>query len=64
MMKSTLIVVAVLSLALTGCSKFHNSAVGQVVVKDVPLEEQEHLLDEYVGRTAWTRTTLEDLTDR
>ena len=33
----------------------------QVVVKDIPLQEQKDLADEYYERSAWTRIVLEDI---
>lgn len=63
MTKKALTIVGLIALVVTGCSKFNTKTVKNVVVKDVPLEQQEDLLDKYVGRMAWTRTTLEDLTE-
>lgn len=37
------------------------SSVKNVVVKDIPLEEQERVLKEYKDRTVWTRVVLQDL---
>jgi hypothetical protein len=37
------------------------SSVKQVVVKDIPLEEQEAVLEKYKDRFAWTRVTVQDL---
>lgn len=37
------------------------SSVKQVVVKDIPLEEQESILKEYKDRIVWTRVVLQDL---
>lgn len=51
-----LLLVAPLVLVAAACS-----TVKQVVVKDIPIEEQKALLEEYVGRSAWTRGVLEDL---
>lgn len=37
------------------------STVKNVVVKDVPLEEQEIILKEYKDRYVWTRTVIDDM---
>jgi hypothetical protein len=63
-MRRIVVAIAVFAVALTGCSKFKTSNVTRVIVKDIPLEEQQMLLDKYVGRVAWTRMTLDDLTER
>ena len=42
--------------ALVACSSVKN-----VVVKDIPLEEQELILKEYKDRIVWTRAVLQDL---
>ncbi|HEU4366167.1 MAG TPA: hypothetical protein VFT13_11970 [Candidatus Krumholzibacteria bacterium] len=42
--------------ALAACSSVKN-----VVVKDIPLEEQELILKEYKDRIVWTRAVLQDL---
>jgi hypothetical protein len=39
------------------------SSVKKVVVKDIPLEEQERILTEYKDRIAWTRLVIADLGD-
>lgn len=39
------------------------SSVKKVVVKDIPLEEQEALANEYHNRVAWTRLVITDLGD-
>ncbi len=48
--------IAALAAVATGCS-----GVKQVVVKDIPLEQQKALLEKYRGRSAWCRTVLEDM---
>jgi hypothetical protein len=65
-MKKVLIAVAVVCLAAVGCSKLKGvtKVYERMVTKDISLENQEKLLEKYVGRKAWTRTTLEDLTER
>jgi hypothetical protein len=45
-----------IALTLTACSSVKN-----VVVKDIPLEEQQDILKEYKNRIVWTRVTLQDL---
>jgi hypothetical protein len=44
--------------AASGCS-----SVKKVVVKDIPLEEQERILGEYKDRIVWTRLVIADLGD-
>lgn len=39
------------------------SSVKKVVVKDIPLEEQEAVLDKYKDHDAWTRVTIHDMGD-
>ncbi len=48
----------VVALAALGCS-----GVKQAVVKDIPLEDQQQLMKEFGGRSAWTRGVLEDVGD-
>lgn len=38
-------------------------SVKKVVVKDIPLEDQEAVLDKYKDRLVWTRVTLHDMGD-
>jgi len=45
-------------LAVAACSSVKN-----VVVKDIPLEEQERIMKEYKDRTAWTRLAIADMGD-
>jgi hypothetical protein len=48
-----------------GCSSIKGvEKVKTVVVKDVPLEDQIALTEKYKGKHAWTRGTIEDLTER
>ena len=65
-MKKVLIAVAVVCLAAVGCSKLKSVAkvYDKMVSKDISLEDQKMLTEKYHGRKAWTRTTLEDLTER
>lgn len=57
-MKKIIIMLVLLQMVL-GCS-----FVKEKVVKDVPLEQQEMLLEKYQNRVAWTRQILEDLKQR
>lgn len=58
-------VIAAVALGSVGCSKIKSvDSVTSVVVKDIPLEAQLSLMDKYKGRHAWTRGTIEDLTER
>ncbi len=41
-----------------------NRLYNKVIAMDITLEEQQMLLEKYGGRKAWTRTTLEDLTEK
>lgn len=43
---------------------FSCSSVKHVIVKDIPLQDQEALLEKYKNRKAWTRIILEDLSQR
>ena len=66
MLKYVVIGVAAVAVAFgVGCSNVKNvKKVKNVVVKDVALEDQLSLLEKYQGRHAWTRGTIEDLTER
>src|SRR5512134_2080951 len=44
--------------AMSACGSMKN-----VVVKDIPLQEQEAVLDKYKDRHVWTRVTINDLGD-
>jgi hypothetical protein len=48
----------VCALAIVACS-----SVKKVVVKDIPLEEQEAVLAKYKDRMVWTRVTIHDMGD-
>jgi hypothetical protein len=63
-MNKVVVAVGVLAVLLVGCGKLKTESVRRVIIKDIPLEEQNMLLDKYVGRSAWTRTRIEDLTER
>jgi len=63
-MKRILVAIAVCTVAVTGCSNFGGDKVARVINKDIPLEEQQALLDKYVGKSAWTRMPINDLTER
>lgn len=54
-MRKLLLVVPLL-LLLGACSGYK-----KVVVKDIPLEEQQEVMTEYKNRSAWTRGVLEDI---
>jgi hypothetical protein len=51
-----LLLIAPLVLVLASCS-----TVKKVVVKDIAIEDQKTLHDEFVDRSAWTRGVLEDM---
>lgn len=57
-MKKIIVLLVLLQIVL-GCS-----FLKKTVVKDIPLEEQNMLLEKYDNRTAWTRMILEDLKQR
>jgi hypothetical protein len=57
--------VAIVGVSVVGCSSMKGvDQVKSVVVKEIPLEDQLALFEKYKGRSAWTRGTLEDLTER
>lgn len=39
------------------------SSVKHVVVKDIPLQDQEQVMDKYKDRNVWTRVTIHDMGD-
>jgi hypothetical protein len=53
-----LIFLLLAAVAVVSCSSVKN-----VVVKDIPLQEQEAVLEKYKDRVVWTRVTLHDLGD-
>ncbi len=57
-------VFAVLTGLIAGCGKLRTDTVKRVIVKDIPLQDQNMLLEKYIGRSAWTRMPIEDLTER
>lgn len=64
-MKRLFVAIGVLAAVSTGCSGIKGVPnVKHVIIKDIPLEEQQMLLEKYRGRVAWTRGLLEDLTER
>jgi hypothetical protein len=64
-MKTFVIAATALAVLSTGCSNMKTTeGVKNLIVKDIALEDQEMLLDKYVGRTAWCRVVLENLTER
>jgi hypothetical protein len=58
MQKVLLIITCAAFAALSACS-----SVKKVVVKDIPLQEQEAVLAKYKDREVWTRVTIHDLGD-
>ena len=56
-MKKPFFILPLLLIAV-GCSQ-----VKTQVVKDLPIEDQNTVLDEYKDRSAWTRTILDDVGD-
>lgn len=66
-MKKLIIAVAVVTaaFALSACSAVKKAGnVTKAMGTDLRLEEQEALNNKYVGEFAWTRGTIEDLTER
>ncbi len=65
-MKKVLIAVVLVSLAAVGCSKLKSvdNLYDKVISMDITLEERQMLMEKYGGRKAWTRITLEDLTEK
>ena len=55
MVKRYIILLAVVLIILPGCKAVNT------VKKDIPIEQMDSLEEEYIGRTAWTRTLLIDL---
>ncbi|MBN1884438.1 MAG: hypothetical protein JW876_02795 [Candidatus Krumholzibacteriota bacterium] len=56
MMKRSLLLLLVATVALGGCT-FYN----RVIDKDLSLDEMDALKEKYTGRTGWTRSLLDDL---
>ncbi len=48
-------------LALVAVVAFSGCAVKNNIVKDIPIEEMDQLNEEYLGKTAWTRSLLLDI---
>ena len=65
-MKRILILALVLCIAALGCGKFKSvgDAYNKVVSMDISHQDQEMLNEKYVDTYAWTRTVLEDVTER
>lgn len=65
-MKRITVMIALVALASVGCSKIKSvdKLYDKVIAMDLTLEEQEMMLNKYVGKNAWTRTTLEDLKEQ
>ena len=57
-MKKLILALVAATVAVAACS-----TVQKVVVKDLPLQEQEAVLAKYKDRTVWTRVTINDLGD-
>lgn len=55
-MKRLLLILPLVLLVATTCTR-----VKRQVNKDIPLEQQTNMLEEYKDRLAWTRVVLEDL---
>lgn len=51
-----LLLIAPIILAVAACS-----TVKKVVVKDIPIEEQNAIMETYKDRSAWTRGVIEDM---
>lgn len=64
-MRKLVIGTVVVMALLAGCSQVKKvTKVTEVISKDIDLEDQEAMLKEYVGKHAWTRGTIEDLTEK
>lgn len=63
-MKKLIAPFGILMLVLAGCSSTGVNKVRNVIVKDLPLEDQQMLREKYIGQIAWTRVVLEDLAER
>jgi hypothetical protein len=48
-------------LALVAFITLYGCAVKDKIVKDIPIEEMDQLNEEYMGKTAWTRSLLIDM---
>jgi hypothetical protein len=57
-LKRLVVLLVATAVALSACS-----SVKKVVVKDIPLQEQEQVLDKYRDRPVWTRVTIHDMGD-
>ena len=53
--KRSIVLALVAFITLAGC------AVKDNIVKDIPIEEMDQLNEEYMGKTAWTRSLLIDI---
>jgi len=53
----------VLVLLFAAVAAMSCGSVKKVVVKDIPLQEQEAVLDKYKDRAVWTRVTIHDMGD-
>ncbi|MEJ2722350.1 MAG: hypothetical protein P8181_14615 [bacterium] len=58
-------VVVIVAIVAVGCSNTGGvSKINQVIMKDIPIEEQLALLEKYQGRHAWSRGLIQDITER
>ena len=57
-MKRLVLLLVAASVAVSACS-----SVKKVVVKDIPLQDQEAVLAKYKDRNVWTRVTIHDMGD-
>ncbi len=48
-------------LALIAVIAFYGCAAKNIIGKDIPIEEMDQLNEEYLGKTAWTRSLLLDI---
>ena len=58
MLKRLVVLLFATMVAVSACS-----SVKKVVVKDIPLEDQEQVLAKYKDRPVWTRVTIHDMGD-
>lgn len=65
-MKRLLVAILVIVFTLPACSSVKKTyeKIGPAITADLKLEEQKMLDEKYVGHYAWTRVTVEDLTER
>jgi hypothetical protein len=64
-MKRLSILIVVLAAFAVGCSSTGGvDTVTRFISKDIALEDQDMLMEKYIGQVAWTREVLEDLNER